>query len=86
MMAPTFYRPAWALLSAGNVASFPVLTGIESLTILVDHDKRDQHGRRADIQDALDQYRVVPRGTHHRCRLIAPDGLHLRQQAGKFVR
>jgi hypothetical protein len=54
MMAPTFYRPAWALLSAGNVASFPVLTGIESLTILVDHDKRDQHGRRAGQRAAVE--------------------------------
>jgi putative DNA primase/helicase len=47
MMAPTWYRPAWSLLSAGNIAAFPVLTGIESLTILVDHDRPDQHGRRA---------------------------------------
>jgi putative DNA primase/helicase len=47
MMAPTWYRPAWALISAGNIGTFPVLAGIESLTILVDHDKADQHGRRA---------------------------------------
>jgi phage/plasmid primase-like uncharacterized protein len=31
-------RPAWATGSAGNMAMFPVLAGIEALTILVDHD------------------------------------------------
>ena len=36
--------PAWALLDAGNLAAFPVLPGIESLTILADHDEA---GRRA---------------------------------------
>jgi hypothetical protein len=29
---------AWAALDAGNVAAFPVLSGIESLTIFADHD------------------------------------------------
>ena len=32
-------HPAWALLDAGNLAAFPVLPGIESLTILADHDE-----------------------------------------------
>jgi Toprim domain len=54
MMAPTWYRPAWSLLSAGNVAAFPVLTGIECLTILVDHDRPDQHGRRAGQKAAAE--------------------------------
>jgi phage/plasmid primase-like uncharacterized protein len=31
-------RPAWALGSAGAIASFPVLNGIEALTILQEHD------------------------------------------------
>jgi putative DNA primase/helicase len=31
-------RPAWALGSAGAVAGFPVLSGIECLTILAEHD------------------------------------------------
>jgi hypothetical protein len=32
------FRPAWALGDAGEVAKFPVLSGIECLTILVDND------------------------------------------------
>jgi hypothetical protein len=34
----TLLRPAWAAGSAGNLADFPVLDAIESLTVLVDHD------------------------------------------------
>ena len=30
--------PAWALGDAGSIGSFPVLAGIDGLTILVDHD------------------------------------------------
>tara|TARA_R100000365_G_C2732580_1_gene62550 strand:+ start:47 stop:838 length:792 start_codon:yes stop_codon:yes gene_type:complete len=30
--------PAWAALDAGNLERFPVLSGIEGLTIFVDHD------------------------------------------------
>jgi hypothetical protein len=30
--------PAWACLSAGNIAAFPVLDGIETLTIVADND------------------------------------------------
>lgn len=30
--------PAWACIDAGNMAAFPVLPGIEALTVLVDHD------------------------------------------------
>jgi putative DNA primase/helicase len=32
------YSPAWALGDAGELGRFPVLPGIESLTILTDHD------------------------------------------------
>ena len=32
-------RPTWALGSAGAVASFPVLSGIECLTLLAEHDE-----------------------------------------------
>jgi putative DNA primase/helicase len=31
-------QPVWAALSAGNLAAFPVLPGIGSLTVLVDND------------------------------------------------
>jgi putative DNA primase/helicase len=30
--------PAWSLIDAGNLADFPLLAGIESLTIAADHD------------------------------------------------
>jgi hypothetical protein len=32
------FRPVWALGSAGSIASFPVLPGVEALTILAEHD------------------------------------------------
>jgi len=35
----TLLQPVWATGCAGNMASLPVLAGIEALTILVDHDK-----------------------------------------------
>ena len=34
-----YLRPAWAAGNANNMAAFPVLPGIESLIILVDHDE-----------------------------------------------
>jgi putative DNA primase/helicase len=33
------YQPAWACIDAGNLATFPVLGGIESLLIAADHDE-----------------------------------------------
>ena len=35
----TFYRPMWAAGSAGNMETFPVLPGIDVLTLLVDNDE-----------------------------------------------
>jgi hypothetical protein len=35
----TLLRPAWAAGSAGNLENFPVLAGIDALTLLVDHDE-----------------------------------------------
>lgn len=32
------FRPVWACLSAGGMAAFPVLAGIEALTIFADND------------------------------------------------
>lgn len=32
------HSPVWAAIDAGNLASFPVLTGIETLIIAADHD------------------------------------------------
>jgi phage/plasmid primase-like uncharacterized protein len=34
----TLLQPAWAACSAGNMETFPVLSGIEALTLLVDND------------------------------------------------
>jgi putative DNA primase/helicase len=36
-------RPTWALGSAGAIAAFPVLSGIEFLTILEEHDDASKH-------------------------------------------
>lgn len=33
------FKPAWALIDAGNLAKFPVLAGVESLLIAEDHDE-----------------------------------------------
>jgi hypothetical protein len=68
--------PVWALISAGGVASFPVLAGIECLWIAVDNDRPDQHGRQAGIEAALacskrwteagrEVYRVTPKRVGH---------------------
>jgi hypothetical protein len=35
----TFLRPIWAAGSAGNMETFPVLPGIDALTLLVDNDE-----------------------------------------------
>ncbi len=48
------FRPAWALGSAGAIRTFPVLAGIEALTILVDNDPADQRGRRAGDEAATE--------------------------------
>ena len=39
------FRPAWALGDASNIEKFPVISGLEALTILVDNDPsgRGQH-------------------------------------------
>jgi phage/plasmid primase-like uncharacterized protein len=34
----TLLQPAWAACSAGNMESFPMLSGIDALTLLVDND------------------------------------------------
>jgi Toprim domain len=43
------FRPAWALGDAGNVRHFPVLSGIECLTIIVDNDENGT-GQRAALE------------------------------------
>jgi hypothetical protein len=41
------FKPAWALGFAGGIRTFPVLGGIDCLTIIVDHDNPDHDGRQA---------------------------------------
>lgn len=38
LSAAHFFRPIWSCIDAGGVATFPVLPGIECLTIFADHD------------------------------------------------
>jgi len=40
------FMPAWALGSAGGIAKFPVLSGIEALTILAETDKTNERAIR----------------------------------------
>ena len=49
MTARQFFglRPTWALGSAGAVAAFPVLSGIEALTILVENDEFSERAAEA---------------------------------------
>jgi hypothetical protein len=42
-------RPAWALGGTSELKSFPVLSGIEALTILVDNDA-NRAGQNAAVQ------------------------------------
>jgi putative DNA primase/helicase len=45
------YAPAWAVGDTGELAKFPILTGIGSLTILVDNDASGA-GQRAALECA----------------------------------
>jgi len=47
----TLLTPAWAACSAVGMAKFPALSGIEALTLLVDHDKSGA-GQRAALECA----------------------------------
>src|ERR1019366_6404461 len=47
------FRPCWAVGSATGIKTFPLLSGIEALTILVDHDEADRNGRQAGQEAAL---------------------------------
>jgi hypothetical protein len=47
----TLLQPAWAAGNANNLEEFPILSGIEALTVLVDHDKNGR-GQRATAECA----------------------------------
>lgn len=61
------HAPVWACLDAGNLAAFPVLRGIEGITILVDRDPAGEHAfatlrgryRDAGFTHALDIIRIA---------------------------
>lgn len=59
--------PAWAALDAGQLAGFPVLAGIECLTIFVDHDL-NRTG-----QDAADQCAARWGGAGVQVDLLTPN-------------
>jgi phage/plasmid primase-like uncharacterized protein len=64
----TVLRPAWALVDAGNLAAFPVLAGVEHLTILVDNDANGKGQEAANectriwIRAGRDVEQLIPRG------------------------
>ncbi|WP_367714501.1 toprim domain-containing protein [Nitratireductor sp. GISD-1A_MAKvit] len=41
------FAPVWCALSAGGVGTFPVLPGVDALTVFADNDLPDKNGRRA---------------------------------------
>ena len=43
------FSPAWALGDAGSIAAFPVLSGVEAITILADNDNSGTGQRAAEI-------------------------------------
>jgi putative DNA primase/helicase len=69
--------PVWATISAHNLAQFPVLPGIEGITILCDHDlPNPKTGRRAGIDAALaliDRYTEAGFDADRDIRVIFPD-------------
>jgi putative DNA primase/helicase len=63
------FRPSWALAGTSGIKSFPVLSGIEALTILVDNDQNSA-GQRAAQQCSerwsragLEVFRAIPNQT-----------------------
>jgi hypothetical protein len=43
------WRPVWAVGSAGAIATFPLLSGIESLTIIAEHDDSGANQRAIEL-------------------------------------
>jgi hypothetical protein len=54
LAAARFFPHIWAVIDASNLAAFPVLDGIEALTIFADHDRPNtKTGRRAGNEAAV---------------------------------
>lgn len=47
------FSPVWACIDAGNMAAFPVLEGIESLTVFIDNDPPNPNTGKAAGQSAF---------------------------------
>jgi CHC2 zinc finger/Toprim domain len=78
------FRPVWALGSAAGIAKFPALSGIETLTILVDHDRPDRNGRQAGhvaARECGDRWKAADREVFY----ILPDepGVDMADLVGK---
>lgn len=66
LSAAWIFTPVWSCVDAGNLAAFPVLAGIDALTIFADHDKAGmtaarECGRR--WRDAGREVRIRAAGT-----------------------
>jgi putative DNA primase/helicase len=70
----TLLQPAWSLIDAGNLVNFPLLDGIEHLTVLTDNDHADKKGRRAG-QDAARTCVRRWRATGREAVALIPDKL-----------
>jgi putative DNA primase/helicase len=61
------FKPAWAVGFAGGIRAFPVLAGVETLTIFVDNDCPDNQGRRAGpdaARECSDRWTAAGREVH----------------------
>jgi putative DNA primase/helicase len=56
------FRPCWSTGSTAIMAKFPVLSGIEALTIIADHDLNGAGLRAAS--EAADRWQTAGRETH----------------------
>jgi hypothetical protein len=65
------FRPCWSTGSAGVMAAFPVLTGVETLTVFADNDASGTGLRVAN--EAAARWRAAGRETHVYLRQILGD-------------
>jgi hypothetical protein len=63
------YRPMWSTGSTGLMAKFPVLSGVETLTVIADHDAKG--GGEAAAQEVAGRWRAAGR----EARILRPTQL-----------
>jgi hypothetical protein len=77
LSAAHVYTPIWSCIDAGNLSTFPVLPGIESLVIFADHDDAGLDASRACARRWRDAGREVrirtPREHRHDVNDITPE-------------